>query len=161
MKKLFVLTTLILMLMASIVPTASAAQVQQYPAELAYYDAQINLMLPRLDDFQYAYFVENGRYYQALTSHATAPDVPTVPDGITSSPTDQPEDLAYFWQDVAQLPEQLAWAFRIDTYSGPEGDGYVIIIDTIINGEDWTRSINYGPDAWRNADWYHTSNTDI
>lgn len=158
MKKL--LSILILFVLLSVaVPTvpASAAQVQAYPAELAYYDAQIDLMIPHLDDFQYSYYVTNGRYYQALQSHTSAPDVPTVPDGINSSPTDQPEDLALFWDVYAALPDQLAWAFRIDTYSGPDGDGYVVTIETVIDGNLWTRSVNYGPDTWRASDWYQYS----
>jgi hypothetical protein len=151
MKKLFVLSTVLLMLAVSIVPV-SAKQPEQYPAELAYYDAQINVLLPRLESFQAQYHDVNGRYYQALASHTTAPDVPTVPDEITSSPTDQPETLAYFWQTAA-LPEELAWSIRIDNYSGPNGDGYVLNVETNINGDTWVRSINHGPDTWRNADW--------
>jgi hypothetical protein len=130
------------------------AQTDPYPAELEYYDAQIAVLLPRLDDFQYQYHVTNGRYFQALQSHSSAPEVPTVPDGIEASPTDQPEALAYFWSTFAELPDLLAWSFRIDTYSGPLGDGYVLTVETVVNGQTWTRAINYGPDAWRNAEWY-------
>jgi hypothetical protein len=133
---------------------ASAAQTVQYPAELQYYDAQIDLMLPRLEAFQSQYYTVNGRYYQALESHTAAPDVPTLPDGIHNAPTDQPEDLALFWETFAELPDVLAWSFRIDTYSGPEGDGYVLTAETVVNDQTWKRSINYGPDAWRGSDWY-------
>lgn len=158
MKKMFTLIPLLLMLAVSFIPTAAqAAQVDLYPAELAYYDAQIELMLPRLDDFQYQYHLANGRYYQALESHTAAPDVPSVPDAIEHSPTDQPESLALFWNAFAELPDVLAWAFRIDTYSGTEGEGYVLTVSTVVNGETWQRSINYGPDAWRNAEWYKVS----
>lgn len=153
MKKLLYLLPLLLLLAVS-ATSAQAAQVVAYPAELAYYDAQVDLMLPRLDDFQYQYYTVNGRYYQALESHAAAPDVPTVPDGIDNSPTDQPESLALFWDVFAELPEVLAWAFRIDTYSGPDGDGYVLTVTTVVNGETWQRSVNYGPDTWRTANWY-------
>lgn len=155
MKRILYLVPLLLMLLAVSSPVTSAqAQPVLYPPELEYYDAQIAVLLPRLDDFQYQYHLANGRYYQALTSHATAPDVPEVPDGITSSPTDQDETLALFWSSFAELPEVLAWSFRIDTYSGPQGDGYVLTIETVINSETWTRSVNYGPDTWRTAEWY-------
>ena len=155
MKKILYLIPLLLMLAVGVYPaTAAQAQANQYPAELAYYDAQIDLLIPHLDDFQYQYYVTNGRYYQALESHATAPDVPTVPDEINASPSDQPESLALFWDTYAALPEVLAWSFRIDTYSGPEGDGYVLTVSTVVNGETWQRSVNYGPDTWRNAGWY-------
>jgi hypothetical protein len=162
MKKFATLTTLLLMLAVSILPaTAAQAQTDQYPAELAYYDAQIDLLIPHLDDFQYQYYITNGRYYQALESHSAAPDVPTVPDGIEQSPTDQPESLALFWEGYANLPDVLAWALRIDTYSGPDGEGYVLTVSTVINGEVWQRSINYGPDASRNAEWYPVENLDV
>lgn len=157
MKKLIYLLpllALIAVLGVGNVQSVQASQTVQYPAELAYYDAQINLLLPRLDDFQYQYHTVNGRYYQALASHATAPDVPEVPDALSQSPTDQPETLAFFWHDIAELPEVLAWSFRIDTYSGPDGDGYVLTAETIVNSETWMRSVNYGPDTWRAADWY-------
>ena len=155
MKKTFVLLTALMLALSTLAVTnVHASQVQHYPAQLEYIDAQVNVMLPRLDDFQAQYFTVNGRYYQALQSHTAAPDVPTIPDGIDQSPTDQPESLALFWDAFAELPDQLAWSFRIDTYSGPDGDGYVLTIETLINGETWTRAVNYGPDAWRAADWY-------
>lgn len=146
------LISVLFVLLAS-VTTVSAAQVVTYPAELQYYDAQIELMLPRLAEFQEQYYAVNGRYYQALESHASAPDVPEVPSEINTSPTDQPEALAMFWQ-FANLPDVLAWSYRIDTYSGPEGDGYVLTISTVIAGAEWRRSINHGPDQWRTVDWY-------
>lgn len=155
MKNFFYFTSVFLML-AFVTFNARAARAAQveYPAELQYYDAQINVLLPRLENFQAQYYAVNGRYYQALESHATAPDVPTLPDGITQSPTDQIENLAYFWEAFAELPDVLAWSFRIDTYSGPNGDGYVLTVLTVVDGVTWTRSINYGPDNWRAADWY-------
>ena len=155
MKKLFHLFVLLaLVASALVVSNARAAQTFVYPNELAYYDAQINVLLPRLEAFQAQYYAVNGRYYQALTSHTSAPDVPEVPDAINQSPTDQPEDLALFWDTFAELPDVLAWSFRIDTYSGPDGAGYVLTVETVVNGETWRRSVNYGPDTWRAAEWY-------
>lgn len=162
MKRMLYLIPLLLMLAVTVLPaTAAQAQADQYPAELAYYDAQIDLLIPRLDDFQYQYYVTNGRYYQALESHASAPDVPVVPDGIDQSPTDQLEALAYFWTNVAELPEVLAWAFKVDTYNGPDGEGYVLTVSTVVNGNVWQRSINYGPDVSRNAAWYLVEYIDV
>jgi hypothetical protein len=152
MKKLSILTTLLFLLAVTVAPAAAAQQ--DFPAALEYYDAQINVMLPRLANFQTQYHFVNGRYYQALTSHSTAPAVPTVPDEINASPTDQAEDLALFWEAFASLPAELAWGFRIDTYSGPDGDGYVLTVETMINDQVWMRSINYGPETYRTEDWY-------
>lgn len=144
---------LALVLVSASATNALAAAQVIYPDELAYTDAQINIMLPRLEAFQSAYYAVNGRYYQALTSNTTAPDVPVVPDGIDISPTDQPETLAFFW-NVSALPDTLSWSFSISTYSGPDGDGYVLRVGTVVNGETWMRAINYGPDTYRAADWY-------
>ncbi len=85
MKKLFIFSTLILALVLSASP-AFASQANEYPSELAYTDAQINVMLPRLEQYQAQYFYANGMYYQALTSHSVAPDVPTPPDGLERCP---------------------------------------------------------------------------
>ena len=151
MKKLFLLT---LVLALTLSATPALAQVDAYPAELAYIDAQVNVMLPRLEQYQAQYYNANGMYYQALISHSVAPDVPTPPDGLSASPTDQAENLAYFWQVFATLPDALAWSFSIDTYAGPDGAGYVLNVQTVVNGQTWMRSINYGPDYWRAAEWY-------
>ena len=155
MKKLFPVLLSLMVLAVSIVPVNAQAAMSG-PAELQYYDAQIDLMVPRLDAFEAEYYAANGRYYQALQSHTAAPDVPTIPDAITESPTDQPEDLALFWQDYAALPDVLAWSFRIDTYSAPDGDGYVLTVETVIDGDVWTRAQNYGPasEDWRASNWY-------
>ena len=150
-----VLLALLSVLALAVHPLTVSAQGDHYPDELAYYDAQINVLLPRLDEFQSQYYAVNGRYYQALTSHEKAPEVPTVPDKLDASPTDQPEALAYFWDKGASLPDQLAWSLRIDTYTAPLGSGYVLTIETIIDGETWQRSINRGPSSedWRAYDW--------
>lgn len=156
MKHIYSLLSVLLVL-ASVValPVLNVhAQDVAYPTELQYYDAQIDLMLPRLEVFQSQFYAVNGRFYQALESHTAAPDVPEVPDNIEEHPTDQPEDLALFWETFAELPDVLAWSFRIDTYSGPDGDGYVVTISTVVNGETWQKSVNYGPETWRAADWY-------
>lgn len=144
---------LVAVLALGVMSSASAQTAQYYPAELQYYDAQIDLFLPRLDQFQYDYHVVNGRYYQALESHSAAPDVPVLPDRIYNSPTDQPESLALLWE-VSDLPDVLAWSYRVDVYSGPEGDGYALVVTTVIDGVTWQRAVNFGPDAWRGYDWY-------
>lgn len=154
MKKIYTLIV-VLMLAFSITPVtgAQAQAAYYYPNELAYIDAQVNLMLPLLDQFEADYFAVNSRYYQALVSHSSPPEVPEIPDGIYGSPTDQPESLAYFWE-FAALPDTLAWALRIDTYSAPDGNGYVLGVETVIDGNAWARSVNYGPDTSRSFDWY-------
>lgn len=155
MKKLFYILPFLLLSLLAVTATASARQEIFFPAELTYVDAQIEVMLPYLSAFQTEYHTINGRYYQALTSNTTAPDVPVVPDGINASPTDQVESLAFFW-DSAALPDTLAWSFRIDTYAGPDGEGYVLTVDTVVNDVTYERAINFGPvsEDYRAANWY-------
>jgi hypothetical protein len=156
MKKLFYLLPILLLALNLSAPAthALAAAQEYFPDELLYTDAQINIMLPRLEAFQDEYHKVNGRYYQALISNNTAPDVPVVPDGIKSSPTDQPETLAFFW-DASSLPDTLAWSFSIDTYAGPDGEGYVLSVYTVVDSETWLRVINYGPDTYRTEEWHY------
>ena len=147
--KLFVLLVLTTLLLSA-TPARAAVNV---PPELAYIDAQVEVMAPFLQNFQSRYMQVNGRYYQALFSSSTAPDVPTVPSELHASPTDQPEALAYFW-DYASLPTELAWRYSIDTYAGADGAGYVLNAETVIDGTVWRKSLNYGPENDRAADWY-------
>lgn len=123
------------------------------PPQLAYIDAQIDVMLPKMQAFQDQYLKLSGNYYQALESNSKAPDVPVKPDGLSTAPTDQKENLAFFWDEIAYLPSELAWSFHIDTYSGPKGEGYVLIASTMIDGMAWEKAMNYGPEEWRGYDW--------
>jgi hypothetical protein len=148
MKLLSALLTLIIVL------GVAPAQQESIPAELAYYDAQINVLTPRLIVFQDQYHSLTGGYFQALESNSTAPAVPVVPDGLSGSPTDQTEDLAYFWTNGAELPEVLAWSFSITTYAGPDGAGYVLTVSTSIEDVTWRKAINFGPEDWRGSSWH-------
>ena len=125
----------------------------EYPEQLKYYDAQIDVLLPYLDQFQQEYFVLYERYYQALISHSQVPETLTTPDKLTYHPTDQAENLAYLW-DRSYLPAEIAWAFSIDVYSGPGGDGYVLNIEALVDQVTWIRSINVGPETNRSQGWF-------
>ena len=93
MKKIFSIPIVLMLIVGIPIIGASAAPDAMYPNELQYYDAQIDVLRPRLELFQAQYYEVNGRYYQALTSHTTAPDVPEVPDGIEVIP-DRPGRIA-------------------------------------------------------------------
>lgn len=152
MKKLFALSLITLLALFSTAAPAAASQVQ-YPAELEYIDAQIAIFLPKLDSFEYQYFTQTGAYWQALQSHDTPPEGVALPDDLNKIPTDGDVSLAVMW-DYAALPEQIGWSWRVDTYSGTDGAGYVLNISTTIEGVQWFMSINRGPEQWRGADWY-------
>lgn len=149
MKKFVVLLAVMSMLMVA-APVHAQGEV---PETLAYYDAQIDVLIPYLTSFQADYYQTYGHYFQALQSHSAIPSVPTPPDNLSGKPEDQEQDLAYFWNS-AYLPDEIAWAFRINTYAGPDGDGYVLIVTTVVDSQTWTRSINTGPEEWRQVEWH-------
>lgn len=150
MKKIAVLFVLLAMLL-TVSPVYARADANA-PETLAYYDAQIDVLTPYMELFQADYYTMYGHYFQALTSHSSIPSVPTPPDNLSGHPDDQEQDLAYFWNAV-YLPDELAWSFTIDIYSGPNGDGYVLNVMTIIDGNVWMRAKNFGPDTWQEYNW--------
>jgi hypothetical protein len=40
-----------------------------------------------------------------------------------------------------------------DEYKGPRGVGYVLRCSYVTSGTKWIRSINVGPEYWRNRPW--------
>jgi len=94
---------------------------------------------------QDAYFAANGGYYQMLWTHREPPAEPTAPDNLEERPTDQPAS------PIQGLPATMRSRMRIDTYGKP--DGWTMTLQASIDGELWQRSIDYGPDPSRNAEW--------
>jgi len=150
MKKAFVILVLLAMLVSTIPVEAQGAY---EPGQFVYLDAQVNVFHQSLAGFETQYYATHGEYFQALSSHLSPPELLTAPDGLYLSPTDQPTPLSALWS-YSQLPSEIAWSFRVDTYSSATGPGYVLIVSTSLNGIDWQRNINYGPEAWRNLDWF-------
>ena len=151
-KTLIPLMVLVLLTGALVLPVAADAP--QPPAQLEYVDGQLTVLAEHLAEFQTEYHAAHGQYFQALESHSTLPDGLEAPDGLTGSPSDQDANLASLWV-FASLPDELDWSFRVDTYTGVDGEGYVLTVTALLaNGETWTKSVQVGPDAWRAADWY-------
>lgn len=117
-------------------------------------DQALTPHLQKLLDFQSAYSAR-GVYYQTLESHTTPPaDGQLVaPDRLDARPTDQAEKLEVFWGEAKLAPE-LPYSFRVDVYDGPEGHGYVVTASAILAGELWQRSVNTGPETWRELAWH-------
>lgn len=156
-KRIMPLLAVIGLLAAVANPLHASAQKVELPPEIKNIDAEIEAVLPKLDLLEVEYMAWNGKYYQALESHSATPDADVKADinRLTAKPTDQAESLAYFWADASKvLPTQMAWSFRIDTYDGPSGLGYVLTATTLIKGVAWERSLNRGGEKWRDADWY-------
>jgi hypothetical protein len=126
---------------------------EDLPGQLSYINADLDVFIPLLEDYQDSYYVTNDQYFQSLVSHNTPPSGVTAPDNLDSHPEDQDETLADLWE-YASLPDEIAWSFRIDIYSGTGGDGYVLIVETMIDGDTWHREINFGPESYRNMDWF-------
>lgn len=96
-----------------------------------------------------------GQYYQTLVSHSVVPadGAALAPDKLAAGPTDQTEKLTDFWAD-AKLSAQIPYAFWTDVYDGPEGRGYVLTVQVQLGAERWERSVNAGPERWRDQPWH-------
>lgn len=151
MKK--IMLALVLFVLAFAVTIPVGASQPAYPDELLYIDAQLTVFLPRLDAFEAQYYAQQATYWQALSSHNTPPEGVAPPTDMNAIPTDGTLSLAVMW-DYAALPEAIGWSWRVDTYAGPDGDGYVLTVDATVGADVWRKSINTGPDTWRASDWY-------
>lgn len=153
MKRLTPLMLSLVIAMASAFAAPMQVQAEELPGQLAYIDADINVFVPYLEDYQDEYHSIHSHYFQSLASHNTPPSGATAPDNLESHPEDQTEALSELW-DYANLPDEIAWSFRVDVYDGPNGDGYVLVVETTVDNNVWHRSINFGPETYRNNDWF-------
>jgi hypothetical protein len=104
--------------------------------------------------WQENYRAANGVYFQGLHSHrGSAPDSNTTatPTGLDDRPTDRPHALRDFWN--GNMPNRTAFALIINVYSGPQGDGWSVTVETTDNGVRMRRVLNYGPEVWREVAW--------
>mgnify|MGYP004452357777 FL=1 len=123
-------------------------------------DAGIASYTPIITELQNNYRSQNGHYWQGLFTHSSPPiDANTgSPDLLDNSPTDQ----AISWDDIAGgvMPAEMLSRIRIDTYSSPQGEGFVIVAEKIVNNTTYQKSYNVGPEDHRNSDWQEISDTD-
>lgn len=115
-------------------------------------DARLSAWLPTIAQAQAAYLAAHGRYAQALPLTTQTPaDGAEVPvDNAEAAPTDQPQS----WLDLApDLPETVMSRVWIDTYEGPQGAGYVVCAELIIEGVTYLRRIDPGPES-RGHGWF-------
>lgn len=108
---------------------------------------------------QAAYLAAHGRYWQGLCTHSVIPEdgEELPPDRAAEKPFYQAES----WLDLGGLPETTMSALRIDTYDGPHGKGFVVVSEVMIDGQLWSRSINFGPETFRDSEWKTISNEQI
>ena len=114
-------------------------------------DALIDGLWPIWVQQQLAYReMTGGRYFQGLLTHSRTPAGDDYPDRWLDHPTDQ----QYRWADFGGLRlSPMSFAVRMDTYTGPEGPGWVACIRAVDRGQTWQCCINYGPEVSRNTDW--------
>jgi hypothetical protein len=128
------------------------------PAQaLAAADDFLAAWLSTLAARQNAYLASHGRYWQGLLTHAAAPahaanrDDSAAPDRMASRPHYQTED----W--LAVLPEWagllLPAAVRVDQYVSPVGPGWVLTLELVHGRDRYARSVNVGPEAYRDSPW--------
>lgn len=134
-------------------------------------DKAIADTLAALAMIQEQHYTAARRYAQLLPTHATPPadGVETAPDkadviqdGVASSwsavrmtQTQQGEglDAVTVWETApVPLPATLPCSLQVDTYSGPQGDGYVLVATVIEKGVTYCRCVGVGPEK-RDMDW--------
>lgn len=110
-----------------------------------------------LDDIQADFYSNYGRYWQGLRTHIVVPEAGSPsPPMTTTHPTDQPES----WADVGvPLSDTMDMALTVSVYDGPSGKGYVVVAETVISETLWLRTINFGPETWRQHYWISMSIT--
>lgn len=114
-------------------------------------DAKLAGLWAAIQNKQDAYFLAHGHYWQGLRTHATLPTegTETLPSVGVSIPTDQPDP----WP-VGIRNSTLPMAIQIDTYFGPEGDGYQATVTVSVLGKVYARTAQVGPETDRQVGWH-------
>ena len=130
-------------------------------AILAQIDAGIQSYLPTITGLQNQFHQNTGNYMQGLFTHSSPPvDENTAsPARLSDSPTAQ--DVS--WEDIAGdvMPDQMLSRIRIDVYSSPEGDGFVVVAEKIVNSTTYQKRYNVGPETHRNSEWQEIVEEDL
>lgn len=108
-------------------------------------DAVVDALWSGVVAQQSGYHAQRAVYYQLMWTHAAVPTDYEPPDNLDDRPTDQPA------HPIQGLPETMRSRMKIDTYGKP--DGWVMTLETSIDGDVWSRSIDCGVDASRSAAW--------
>ena len=130
-------------------------------AILSQIDAGIQSYMPTIINLQNQFLQNTGRYMQGLFTHSSVPvdENSLPPDQLSDSPTDQ----NFSWDDLTAgtMPDQMLSRIRIDVYSSPNGEGFVLVAEKIVNGATYEKSYNVGPENQRSSDWQEISNEDF
>jgi hypothetical protein len=129
-------------------------------ANQATIDTEIVPMMTGMNVQQNTYKTNHGglKFFQGLTTatDAALPDnldaglIQIVAQTLTGKPTDQSEN----WTAVSiAIPGTMHYAMTIDTYGGPLGQGWVLNAHMKQNGVVYSRSVNSGPETYRDKPW--------
>ena len=118
-------------------------------------DVKLDSVIANIIAFQAGEASKSGKFYQVLWTHSQAPadGALVLPDLLYSFPTDQIGKSAQAQWDAAKLPASFDARIRVDVYDGPQGKGFVVVVQSQLNGATWQRSINYGPETYRDQGW--------
>jgi hypothetical protein len=136
----------------TITPVAGAGKALTLAEIRTAVDAKLAELWPVVQTKQAAYLASRGRYWQGIRTIAGNPpeDAAEVAVNLAAKPSYQAES----WADFAiGLPATLGFSLRIDTYSGPQGKGYVGTVEAMKNGVIYDRAANVGPETWRAHPW--------
>lgn len=100
---------------------------------------------------QSSYQAAHGAYWQAAPTHS---DPPRIGQNLPPNPLARVSDNPAWYDMGIDLPSDMPVSVRVDVYDGPHGSGYVIIGALCDDGGTiWERSVNVGPELWRDHNW--------
>ena len=114
-------------------------------------DPILDDLVTDLASIQSTYKTANDKYWQGVPCVSITPaDGNEESTDLTVKPTDQDEN----WNDEAiSLASTLPVHLQVDSYDGPQGFGYVVIGIVIEATRTYRRSVNVGPETYRNQNW--------
>lgn len=60
-----------------------------------------------------------------------------------------------YWQMLPTSVDGLSATYSVNPYQAPAGHGYTVLIEAVVNGQTWIRSVHVaGPETWRDQPWY-------
>lgn len=106
--------------------------------------------LQSIRDAQSTYFGSKGKYFQGIATNNAPSDLAEVVPDLTKKPTDQAES----WADVGiTLKATLPVKFQVDVYDGPQGKGWTIGAEVIIDGKTYVTRVQGAGNEDRAFDW--------
>jgi len=119
---------------------------------MAAIDRQLNDLQLQLERLQSDRLARNAPLLQLPTTHAQPVDLDREPRGLAPD-LRRRVGIDSWYSAAVEVPEVLLATVRVDIYNGPKGWGYVIVAETVHNGQRWIREINVGGEQWRERDW--------